>query len=222
MGVLKRRPPVGLEGGGAGIEPAGEAAVQSSGSGRLPMSALQDVVDRTRARTLAARALSVARRGPGVAAGAVVPAVALTAAQVADRAADSAAHRITVGRGRRVNSADVFRWWVAAAQVRYGAGYVVGSWTRAQQAKAKQLLAAYGAALVEQVVGALWAAAPDTQPPTLDVLHAARERAFAAWQLEGKLPTLSTSVEARGRRAGRADRDRKKNFDEYDGGEWQS
>lgn len=178
------------------------------------LTGLQDVADAARGRALAVRARRAAQQAAQRAAVAAAPSP-LTAAQQADQVVDAAAAVGARQGGKPVNSTAVYRWWGAAARARYGDAYVLGAWTRAQQAKAKQLLAGYGPALVEAVVGAVLAVAGEV-PPTIDTLHAARERTFHAWQATGAVPVLAPAGARSSRPPAAAERrERLKNFDEY-------
>ena len=157
-----------------------------------------------RARTLAARALKAVRRASKAPPAPGKP--TLTAAQGEALAAPD--------EERARTATDVARVWAEAARERFGKDYKSPTWTVVQKRWAKLLLAEYGWPLVRDVVEALWAGAKEGDPPTIDLLYAARARAFDAWQLRREVPHLH-----RARKGGAAEsaRERKKNFDEWQG-----
>jgi hypothetical protein len=94
--------------------------------------------------------------------------------------------------------------------------------SRAQQAKAKAVVQEYGGDLTRAVVEAVIVVASGDLP-TIDALHAARQRVFHAWQTRGRVPPLlpwtGTKRGASGGGKTNGDvRDRRKNFDEFDWG----
>jgi hypothetical protein len=180
-----------------------------TGRRRAGAAELRAVAAEAQARTLAARALKAVRRAQQR--GQSYPAegvVAMTGAQRADRAAEAEAARVRT-------AGDVARVWREAMQDRYGKAYAPSAWTVPQRRFAKMLLHEYGWDLVEAVVTAIIANAPTEDPPTIDLLYAARGRVFDAWQLRGEVPRLSMAR----KRGGDEVRERKKNFDEWDGPE---
>jgi hypothetical protein len=171
---------------------------------------LQAVAAEAQARTLAARALKAVRRAqqPAQRSG-LEDAGALTGAQVAARAAEAVA-------GRPRHAGDVAKVWRAAIQERCGKAYHMAAWTMAQKRWAKLLVQEYGWDLVQAVVEAVIAKAAKDDPPTIDMLYAARGRVFDAWQLRGEVPLLRLPRKGAARDEAR---ERKKNFDEWDGPE---
>lgn len=179
---------------------------------RPGLAELQAITAEAQARTLAARALKAVlraqrparQRGPE-------DAGAMTAAQVEATQADAVA-----AAARARHAGDVVRVWRGAMQERYGKDYQPPAWTVVQKRWAKMLVQEYGWDLVRAVVEATMARAAKGDPPTIDMLYAARGRVFDAWQLRGEVPVL------RPPRKGAAKdeaRERKKNFDEWDGPE---
>lgn len=181
---------------------------------RPGLAELQAISAEAQARSLAARAMKAvmrAQRPEGWAPRAPEGAESMTAAQVETAAADA-----TAAAARARNAGDVARVWRGAMQERYGKDYQPPAWTVVQKRWAKLLVQEYGWDLVRAVVEATMARAAKGDPPTIDMLYAARGRVFDAWQLRGEVPAL------RAPRKGAAKdeaRERKKNFDEWDGPE---
>jgi hypothetical protein len=204
--MIGRMPPVKQR--SEGSEPE-----QAPGLTPTTQDTVRIAIDRARTIALAARIA----RGKAPRAAVAPP----SAEQVAAR--ETAQAERAVVRPKAYNSRHVYEWWVAALLARYGDRYRPPTWTRAQQAKAKAVVVEYGPEMTQAVIAAVVAAAQNDLP-TIDALHAARQRAFHEWQTRGMVSRLGPWEGSR--RGGRTSvapaasvRDARKNFDEFEWGD---
>jgi len=178
---------------------------------RPGLAALQAISAEAQARSLAARALKAVRKAQQPVRSVPDERAAMTGAQAATLVADA-----EVAAARPRHAGDVARVWRGAMQERHGKDYQPPAWTVVQKRWAKLLVQEYGWDLVQAVVEAVFARAAKGDPPTIDMLYAARGRVFDAWQLRGEVPVLRAPRKGAAKEEAR---ERKKNFDEWDGPE---